>query len=140
MSTRFAVAVHILTLLAVMREETLTSEFIAVSVKTSAVVIRRILGHLREAGLVTAIQGPGGGFTLAVDPATLTLRKVYEALDERTIIGIHEDANPQCPVGRNIGQILEDVVAGAEKAMLASFDQITIATLARKVARCEKAV
>jgi len=139
MNTRFAVAVHILTLLAVFRGEALTSEFIAGSVQTNAVVIRRILGKLREAGLVSALQGPGGGFTLAADPSTLTLRRVYEALAERTVIPIHAEANPKCPVGRNIGTLLDEVVSGAEAAMLRSLDDITIETLARRVAKHEKA-
>jgi Rrf2 family protein len=138
MNTRFAVAVHILTLLAVFRDEALTSDFIASSVQTNAVVIRRILGRLREAGFVSAFQGPGGGFVLAVDPAALTLREVYETLAERTVIAVHADANQKCPVGRHIGALLDDVVSGAEKSMLASFDKTTVATLARRVAKCEK--
>ena len=138
MNTRFSVAVHILTLLAVFRDEALTSEFIAGSVQTNPVVIRRIIGRLREAGFVTASQGRGGGFLLTADASALTLREVYEAVAERNIIAVHEETNPKCPVGRNIGQILEDVTAGAEKAMLQSLNEITIARLARRVAKCEK--
>lgn len=139
MSTRFAVAVHILTLLALFREEALTSDFIAASVQTNPVVIRRIIGRLREAGLVTAVQGPGGGFSLATDAAELTLRQVYDAMEQRGVIAIHEDSNPQCPVGRNIGTLLDDVIGRAENAMLQSFETVSIASLARRVARCEKA-
>jgi Rrf2 family protein len=139
MNTRFAVAVHVLTLLAVFREEALTSELIAGSVQTNAVVIRRILGKLREAGLVSALQGPGGGFVLALEPAALTLRQVYEAMADRTVIPVHGDANPKCPVGRNIAGLLDGVIANAETAMLRSLDEISIATLARRIAKCEKA-
>ena len=52
MNSRFSTAVHILTLLASMPGERLTSEFIAASVGTNPVVIRRQLASLREAGLV----------------------------------------------------------------------------------------
>lgn len=130
---------HILTLLAMNRDDALTSEFVAGSVQTNPVVIRRILGRLREAGFVTAVQGPGGGFLLAGDPARLTLKAVYEAVSDRTVIAVHPEGNPRCPVGRNIGQLLETVIAGAQESMLASLDGITVATLARRVAKCEKA-
>lgn len=138
-NTRFAVALHILTLLAVKRDEALTSEFIAGSVQTNAVVIRRLLSRLREAGLVRAVQGPGGGFAIAVDPSELTLRDVYESVEERGLLLVHDEGNRQCPVGRNIGSILESVTADAEKALLNSLAERTIASLARKVNRLEKA-
>jgi Rrf2 family protein len=138
-NTKFAVALHVLTLLADNRGSAVTSEFIAGSVQTNAVVIRRILSLLREQRLVEAIQGPGGGFVLARDPAKLTLREVYEAVAERDVIGVHSDANPRCPVGRNIGTVLEDVVTKAQEAMLRSLAESTIASLARRVAKCEKA-
>lgn len=52
MNSWFSTAVHILTLLASMPGERLTSEFIAASVGTNPVVIRRQLASLREAALV----------------------------------------------------------------------------------------
>lgn len=137
-NTRFAVALHILTLLAVKRDEALTSDYIAGSVQTNAVVIRRLLSKLREAGLVRAVQGPGGGFTLAVDARELTLRDVYEAVEERGLLLVHAEGNPRCPVGRNIGAMLEQVTVDAEKAMLASLAERTIASLVRKVNLLER--
>jgi len=131
-NTRFAAALHVLTLLA-LNKAALTSDFIAGSICTNAVVVRRLLGRLREAGLVSAVQGAGGGFTLAVDPREVTLRMVYEALDEQEMIAIHSDTNPRCPVGRNIGDVLHDVTSRAEKAMLDSLSSTTVAQLARSV-------
>ena len=139
MNTRFAVATHILTLLASVRGEALTSEFIAGSVQTNAVVIRRILGRLREAGFVAALQGPGGGFVLTVEPNDLNLRQVYEAVAEHDVIAVHDAPNPRCPVGKNIGALLDGVVSKAERAMLESLADVTVGTLMRKVAKCEKA-
>lgn len=131
-NTRFAAAVHVLTLLA-LNKEALTSDFIAGSICTNPVVVRRLLGRLRESGLVSAVQGAGGGFTLAVDPRGLTLRMVYEALDEQEMIAIHSDTNPRCPVGRNIGDVLQEVTSRAEKAMLDSLSSTTVAQLMRSV-------
>jgi Rrf2 family protein len=138
-NTRFSVALHVLTLLAANRADALTSDYIAGSVQTNPVVIRRIFSVLREHGLVAAIQGPGGGFVLNVDPSKLTLRQVYEAVAERDVIAVHADPNPRCPVGRNISGLLDDVITDAQEAMLRSLAATTVATLARRVERCEKA-
>jgi Rrf2 family protein len=137
-NTRFAVAVHVLTLLA-MNREALTSDYIAGSVQTNAVVVRRILGALRSAGIVSAVTGPGGGFLLATDARHLTLRQVYEAVEERPAIAIHSDTNPLCPVGRNIEALLERVSEKAEEAMLTKLAETTIARISSQVDRCEKA-
>ena len=65
-SSRSAVAVHLLTLLAMFEGgEPLPSGYMADSVNTNAVVVRRILGALREAGLVRSQEGSGGGWYLA---------------------------------------------------------------------------
>jgi Rrf2 family protein len=139
MNTRFAVATHVLTLLATFPDEALTSEAIAGSVQTNPVVIRRILGTLREAGFVSALQGPGGGFVLAVEPDAVSLREVYEAVAGRNVIAVHDAPNRRCPVGKNIGALLDGVVAKAEQAMLDSLGRVTVGALVKKVAKCEKA-
>ena len=59
-SSRFTVAVHILSLVAIESNELCTSEWIAESVNTNPVVIRRIIGKLRNAGLIQVRQGLGG--------------------------------------------------------------------------------
>ena len=51
-NSRFTVTVHILALLA-LEQKPLSSKYIAASVNTNPVVIRRILGLLSRAGLVT---------------------------------------------------------------------------------------
>src|SRR4051812_50067545 len=60
-ATRFAVAIHILLLLACNRAEgKATSEYLARSVNTNPVVVRRITGQLARAGLLRVRRGPGG--------------------------------------------------------------------------------
>ena len=137
-NTRFSVAVHILTLLA-MQDAPVTSDFVAGSVQTNAVVVRRILGALREAGLVRAVPGPGGGFELAAEAGAVTLREVYEAVAERSLIAIHSETNPKCPVGRNIEALLGRVTREAEEALLRRLSETTLARLVSRVARCERA-
>ena len=75
-SSRVAVAVHVLAYLAWKRHEAATSERIAASVNTNPVVVRRIVGALRNAGMVTVQPGVGGGAQLARTPRDITLLEV----------------------------------------------------------------
>src|SRR4051812_25204406 len=57
LSSKLSVGIHALTIFALKPGEPLTSEFLACSVNTNPVVIRRLLGSLREAGIVESRTG-----------------------------------------------------------------------------------
>ena len=65
-STHFAVAVHVLTYLAAVAAESraVSSEELAASANVNPVHVRRVLGPLRDAGLVSSRPGPRGGWGL----------------------------------------------------------------------------
>lgn len=133
-STRFTVALHVLTLLALMPEHVLTSEFIAGSVNTNPVVVRRLLGALRKRGIVSSQPGNGGGWQLAVPPATLTLLAVRRAIEEGSPFAMHnQEPNPLCPVGRNIQQALGPIYEEAEQALEEKLEQQTILSLLQSI-------
>lgn len=136
MNSRFAVAVHILTLLEQGDQEPLTSEFIAGSVNTNPSLVRRLLGTLARAGLTTARMGTGGGALLARPASEITLRDVFRAVNEEgELFAMHpERPNPACPVGRNIQAVLERRFEDAVRAMEAELDRTTIAELGREIA------
>src|SRR5687768_3745505 len=113
-SSRVAVAVHILAYLAWRRGEPSTSERIAGSVNTNPVVVRRIMGALREAGLVQAQPGAGGGATLLRGPGEITLRDVYRAVEDGgELFSVHADPCQHCGIGSNIRQVLRGVFCRA---------------------------
>jgi Rrf2 family protein len=106
-NSHFTIAAHILTLLANHAGQALTSEFIAGSVNTNAVFIRRLLASLRQARLVTSQPGPGGGWVLLRPPEDITLRDVYRAMEERPLFAMHNSPpNDACEVGANIQTVL----------------------------------
>ncbi|PEA56729.1 transcriptional regulator [Bacillus pseudomycoides] len=118
-SSRFTVAVHMLTLLAVDKTSRCTSEWIAGSVNTNPVVIRRITGMLKKAGLVD-VQAGKGGTSLARDLDEVTLLDVYKAvevMEEGHLFSFHDNPNVQCPVGANIQNVLEIILLQAQEAM-----------------------
>jgi Rrf2 family protein len=135
-STRFTVALHILTLLASTPSEALTSEYIAGSVNTNPVVVRRLLGTLRKVGIVSSQPGNGGGWELATNPAKLTLRDVRRAVNEGSPFSMHNRSpNILCPIGRNIQKALEPIYRQAEQVMEADLSQTTILSLLHSVQR-----
>lgn len=133
-NSRYAVAIHILTLLAHSGPERLTSEYIAGSVNTNPVVIRRLLASLRAAKLVESQGGPGGGWVLNRAPRAITLRDVYRAVDENTLFPLHRNPpNPMCPVGRNIQSSLVGHFQEAQLAMEKDLERITIADVVKDI-------
>lgn len=133
-SSRFATAVHVLTLLATQPNESLTSDYIAGSVNTNPVVIRRLLRRLADAGLVVSTAGTTGGTRLARDPKRITLRDAFAAVENGQLFGEHsQQPNPKCPVGAQIVEILAPRIAAAQDAAIASLGRTTIAQLLREV-------
>lgn len=120
-SSRFSVAIHVLSLLALQQEDDvlLTSERMAGSVNTNPVVIRRILGQLKKAGLVEVRPASGGTF-LTRKPVDISLLEVYravEVVEEGQLFSVHDKPNPKCPVGRNIQSALDNTLQQAQQAM-----------------------
>ncbi|MFD1564480.1 Rrf2 family transcriptional regulator [Haloarchaeobius amylolyticus] len=133
-SSRLVVATHVLTVLAVVRDERLSSEKLAWSLDTNPVVVRRLLGSLRDADLVTSKRGPNGGFALARSPDDVTLYDVYEALEVESVFTFHpNDPNEACPVGENIQTVLTETLQPAEAALKDELKTITIADLSQQI-------
>lgn len=133
-NSQFAVALHILTLLAQTPEEPLTSETMAGSIHTNPVFVRRILGHLSRAGLVASQPGVGGGWHLLRESEGITLLDVYRSVQERHLLALHHSTpNPDCQVGRNIQHALVVSFSEAEHAFEQILAQQTLAQLLQRV-------
>src|SRR3954447_18432511 len=108
--------------------QAVTSERLASIVNTHPVVVRRVLGSLREAGLVTSQPGPGGGWKLTRDASAITLCDVYRAVEgEPTFSLPHRAPSEQCPFGERLPEVLEGCFREAEAAMERHLSQVTIA-------------
>lgn len=131
-SQRFAVSLHILTLLA-SSDAPMTSEAIAASVDTHPVVIRRTMANLREHGLVESKPGANGGWRLLRKPGKIGLREVYCMLHHEDVLAIHGHPNKKCPVGSHIKETLSDIFSSAQAEMENALDQYTVADVLKDV-------
>jgi Rrf2 family protein len=136
-NSRFAVAVHVLSLMAWSGEEPLKSEQVAESVNTNPVVIRRILRELADAGLVISQTGSLGGSRLAADPASTTLLDIYQALEYGGVFSLHrQPPSRDCPVGVNIETVLGDVLQEVDSAVEQVLKNITINDVVQRLKPC----
>ncbi|HZE70321.1 MAG TPA: Rrf2 family transcriptional regulator [Pyrinomonadaceae bacterium] len=136
-NSRFAVAVHVLTLMAWSDDEPLKSEQVAESVNTNPVVIRRMLCELAQAGLVVSQTGAMGGSRLARKPGAITLLDVYRALEFRGVFSLHrQPPSRRCPVGVNIETVLGNVLDEVDSAVENVLEAITIRDLVKRLKPC----
>ena len=106
-NTRFATAIHIMTLLAKNHQEWLTSDWIAGSINVNPVIVRKELGGLRNAGLITSRLGKEGGSRLAKNASEINISEIYEAVKNNEVLGKkNQKLNPACPVGKEINSHL----------------------------------
>ncbi|QWU13345.1 DNA-binding transcriptional regulator, IscR family [Paenibacillus sophorae] len=134
-STRFAVAIHILALLETFKEGKNTSEWIAGSVGTNPVVIRRITSMLGKAGLIEVRPGIAGA-KLARAAGEITLLDIYLAVDavgQDSLFAVHDHPNPDCPVGQNIAGAIIPVFSLAQQAMEDILGKVTLAQIASQI-------
>ncbi|MEN3610588.1 Rrf2 family transcriptional regulator [Plantactinospora sp. ZYX-F-223] len=139
LSSRSAVAIHALTMLARWDDRSLTSAEIADSLASNPVLVRRILGSLRDAGLVWSAEGRGGGWVLARTAREITLYDAYAAVEEGPILSRHtHPPSDACEVGRHMQNVLETEFRNAEEAMQERLGRTTIAHLVRQILAAER--
>jgi len=117
-SCQFAIGVHTLALLAQSPDTFRTSSEIAESTMTHAVVVRRLVASLQEAGVVETQKGPGGGVRLAKLPRQITLADIYRAVETSEPLHLpHTPPNKNCRIGHAMQRILEEIFDRAESAL-----------------------
>ena len=131
-SSRFTIALHIFTCVETFKDDCkVTSDFLASSINTNPVIIRKILSQLKNAGLITVARGTGG-ITPTRPITEITFYDVYQAIEpveNGDLFHFHEAPNPECPVGRNIHSLLDDKLKAIQDAMEAEMKKYTVADL-----------
>lgn len=129
-SSRLSMAVHMLWLIAV-SPAPLTSDYIAGSVNTNPVIIRKLMGKLKKAGLVEVRPGVGGA-SLLKSCEHITLLDIYRAVevsDDGELFNFHDHPNLKCPVGGSVGAVLGAELLEAQQALENKLGQVSLARL-----------
>ena len=130
-SSRLSIALHALVHLDAQPGKALTSTALSTCLMTNPVVVRRILGELREAAIVDASKGPNGGWTLSRPATEITLRDVYSALGERMLVRTESDpGDATCPIVRSVDRVMHDFLDDAEALLAARLQRVRVSDLA----------
>lgn len=113
-------------------EGPLTSDDAAKMLGTNAVVVRRTMAGLRDAGYVTSVKGHGGGWSLARPLEEITILDIYKGLGEPRLflIGPASEA-PDCLVEQEVNGSLASAFAESRNLLLARLGTVTLADIAR---------
>lgn len=132
-NSRFAMATHIMTALA-LENGKLNSGYLAESLNTNPVVVRRILSELQKAGLLTTEAGRSGGARLARKASAITLYDVYAAVDVGDLFAYNpNDPNKQCPLSCKMRSVLSPVFDAANLALADKLKNIKLSALVDQV-------
>lgn len=133
-NSQFSIAVHILTMLAKTSDERLKSDYLAKSVNTNPVVIRRLLCGLQSADLVVSQVGAAGGTALAKKPKDIRLSDIYNAVAGGEVFSLHpKTPNQDCPIGKNIEAVLCGLQKEIDKSIEEKLHQYTLRDMIEKI-------
>lgn len=137
-SSRFTLAIHIFACIDTFGNEyKVTSDFLAGSTNVNPVIIRKILGQLKGAGLIEVARGTGG--TTVTKPLNeITFLDVYhavECVENGELFHFHKNPSTSCPVGRNIHHILDDKLLRVQHALEKELASITLADIKQDTAK-----
>lgn len=137
-STKFSDTIHLLAFISVYQDIHITSAVIAVSINTSPVVVRRLIGTLKEAGVVTTdveTHNP----TFAKSPEEITLLDIYLLTEGHTpLFALDKETNPLCIVGANIQDVLTGIYHEAETAALMELNRHTMQDVIDRLLTADK--
>lgn len=129
-SSRFTIAIHMLACMEIFKDDhKITSDFLASSINVNSVIIRKLLSQLKEAGMIEVKRGTGGA-SIEKPLEEITFLNIYHAvgcIEENTLFHFHGNPNPDCPVGKNIHNVLDDKLVRVQKAMEHELESITLA-------------
>ena len=129
-TSKFTAAVHILACIDIFGGQMrVTSDFLSGSTGVNAVIVRNVLGQLRNAGIVETRQGSGGAhLAKALDEITLyDIYKAVDCVDDEGLFHFHENPNADCPVGRNIHKAMDRRLEAVQAALENELKSTTLA-------------
>ena len=132
-SGKFAISIHILTLLAKFPDDYLSSEFIASSINLNPVLVRKEIANLKKNQIVMSKEGKNGGTKLNISPSKVTLKQIFESTFEEISLGFSKnEPNPKCPVGKEINKNLSTLYTALNDSVMKQLEATTLEEFANQ--------
>jgi DNA-binding IscR family transcriptional regulator len=126
-SGKFAITLHILSLLSKYTDEFLSSEYIAQSLNINPVLVRKEICNLKKFDLVECKEGKNGGTKLLKPAEQITLEDIFRMTFEKVTLGYSKnEPNPACPVGKKINSNLESLYCDINKKISSQLSEISL--------------
>ncbi len=143
-NSRFAIGVHAMALTLIAKEmrkgKPVTSSALAAMVGAHPVHVRRVMGTLREAGLVDSQSGPMGGWELARDPKEISLYDIYLALEPELPFEMPARIPEACcRFAPNLPQALAGALDSANRALQEHLSSVTLDQILDSMEQCGSA-
>lgn len=118
--TRFSIALHIMTLLAMYKEDWFTSTIIASSLNINPVLVRKELATLKKSGLIESKEGKNGGVHILKDANKIYLSDIFKIVkgSDTVLSMLKNKPNPNCKIGKKINTKLEIVLNTVDNAII----------------------
>ena len=98
-STKLSDTVHVMVLIAINQEKSLSSASIEESVHTNPGFVRQLMLKLKKAGLMTSVAGHARP-SLSKPADQITLLDIYKAVEgDKPLLHLDTHTNPDCGVG-----------------------------------------
>lgn len=138
--SKFAISVHILSLLATSEEEWTSSEHLAASLNANPALVRKELGALRLAGLVESKEGKNGGSRLTRPVEKILLSDIFAAIKEDHIFSYSPNLpSEDCHVGKRINASLDHLFCRIDNAVHQCLQDISLKDFCTQFGGCSKA-
>jgi len=133
-NSQFAMAIHVLALMAKSCDNRVKSEYLAHSINTNPVVVRRLLRILYDANLVVSQTGACGGSCLTRNPKEINLSEIYRAVSGGEVFALHRQRPDQdCPVGKGIETVLCNLQREVDLAIEEKLTKFTLQDVIEKI-------
>ena len=132
-SGKFAITLHILTLLSKFPDEYLSSEFLAESMNLHPVLIRKEIANLKKHHIVESKEGKNGGTKLLKPAESINLNDIFKITFKTVSLGYSKnDPNPDCPVGKNINKKLDELYLDINEKISKELNTISLIEFSNK--------
>ena len=110
-STKLSDTVHVMVLIAINQEKSLSSASIAESVHTNPGFVRQLMLKLKKAGLMTSVARTCPSFSFKTGrPDYIAGYFIRQFEGEKPLLHLDTHTNPDCGVGINIQLILAGIL------------------------------